>query len=135
MYKRQKLQRVIELVDLLKAIPSTHGHQLKVNVRTSANAAQTTDPTSYLAQINLSDLADEIETIRGDWAAGEPLLPLVTEAFPELNFVRSEMSLSDFDAGAARIENKIAARQASPTTCEHGCRGPLCSSQHLKTNI
>ena len=109
-----KLQRVIELVDLVKAIPSTHGHQLKVNLRTSDDTAQTTDPTSYLAKINLSDLADEIEAIRGDWAAGEPLLALVTEAFPELKFVRSEMSLSDFDAGAALIENKIATRQETP---------------------
>ena len=109
-----KLQRVIELVDLVKAIPSTHGHQLKVNLRTSDDTAQTTDPTSYLAKINLSDLADEIETKRGDWAAGEPLLALVTEAFPELKFVRSEMSLSDFDAGAALIENKIATRQETP---------------------
>ena len=106
-----KLQRVIELVDLVIAIPSTHGQQLNVNLRTNANAAQTTDPTSYLAKIDLSDLTDEIEAIRGDWAAGEPL---VTEGFPELKFVRSEMSLSEFDAGAASIENKIAARQETP---------------------
>ena len=82
------LDRVIKLVDFIQAIPPTNSppkgdyhwvrdrHQLKVNLRTTANAAGTTDPTSYLAKINRSDLADEIEAIRGDWAAGEPLLAL-----------------------------------------------------------
>ena len=109
-----KYEHMTKALEAVKNGPGIDSSRVNVSLSVRTSKEQSSKLAKVLADLSLTSIAEWVTDANDIWPKGKSLLKFVTDHFPELKFIRSEMEVADFLKSLREVSQTIESRKAAP---------------------